>query len=174
MARRNEINLDITPAAGTPSYFMPAVTGGTLQATKITSIGDAPYVILPTDRIVALTAALTALRQITLPAANSLRAGERITVIDLVGGVSFANSLNVIRAGSDTINGVAANTLFLFNPFVGITLVSDGVSRWTTYSYTQFGTKDLWTEQSSGNAAPGGLGKHVPSGKRGRLCEQYG
>lgn len=94
-----------------------------------TAGGNSARTILSTERLVALTAALTAPRVWTLPAANAVAAGATIDVVDEVGGISSTNTLTLQRAGADTIDGAA--TLVLGNPYEGARLVSDGASKWT-------------------------------------------
>lgn len=91
--------------------------------------GDADYTVLTTDRFVGLTATLTAGRAWTLPAASAVPGGTAIVFADEAGGLSSANPITITRAGSDTING--ATTFVLGTARMGVTLVSDGISKWT-------------------------------------------
>jgi len=99
------------------------------RMTDSQSVGDAAVAITNNKREILLTAALSASRAYTLPAANLYPPGGRITFTDVVGTLTAANTAVITRAGSDTING--ATTLVLSSPFTSITLVSDGVSTWT-------------------------------------------
>ena len=74
-------------------------------AGQRTGRGDADYTILTTDRVVALTASLTAPRTWTLPAAADVAGGTAVDVIDEAGGIGSTNTLTITRAASDTING---------------------------------------------------------------------
>src|SRR5215475_6358200 len=127
MARRNEVNLDIT-TSGSNVYTFPAASG-TLLIGKITTYGDVSTTIASTDRVVATSATLTAARTWTLPAANALKAGEVITVIDAFGGINGANVLGVQRAGSDTIQK-QTSVIQLFSKYGSMALMTDGTSNW--------------------------------------------
>jgi hypothetical protein len=94
-----------------------------------TARGDANYTILTTDRLVAVTASLTAPRTFTLPAASAYPTGRVLTVVDEAGGVTSTNTLTVARAGSDTINGATSVVIKAANG--GISIESDGSSKWT-------------------------------------------
>jgi hypothetical protein len=92
-------------------------------------VGDAPATITNNKREILLTAALTASRAYTLPAASLYPPGGRVTFIDVLGTLTAVNSAVITRAGSDTING--GTTLTVTTPFTALTLVSDGTSTWT-------------------------------------------
>lgn len=76
-----------------------------------------------------LDAALTAVRTITLPAANAVGQGTTITFVDRAGYLGATNYLTIQRAGADTVNG--ATSINLTIPYSVIDFVSDGVSKWT-------------------------------------------
>lgn len=97
--------------------------------TTRTPRGDGNYVILNTDRYVGLTAALTAPRTWTLPAASAVPGGRLLLVQDEVGGVSGANTLTLVPAGTDKING--ATSYLLATARGGVELRSDGVGNWS-------------------------------------------
>lgn len=121
---------------------LPIGNGGTGQASaaaargssglnidQMTTVGDANYTILATDRTVQTNAAFTAPRTWTLPAASALNAGQSICFFDKQGTLTTSNTLTVSRAGSDTINGgtsVTRNTAYM-----GFCVYSDGVSKWS-------------------------------------------
>ncbi|GAA2817332.1 hypothetical protein EDC40_103636 [Aminobacter aminovorans] len=109
------------------------------QSTLATTRGDAAYAILATDRAVLLTAALTAGRIWSLPAASAYKAGRRLVVRDAVGGVSSTNTLTIQRAGTDTIDG--ATTLVLDTPWEGAELVSNGADAWSVMAVSAGNTK---------------------------------
>ena len=100
-----------------------------LNIDEMTSNGDSAYTILTTDRTVATSAALTAARTWTLPAANGVNAGQQLCVLDKAGGVTASNTLTIARAGADTINGAASTVLN--GAYQGVCLVSDGTSKWS-------------------------------------------
>ncbi len=115
---------------GTGQITAPAARGSSgLNIEALTSRGDAIYTILSTDRTVGTTATFTASRTWTLPAANSVNAGQEITVADYFGGVSSVNTLVIARSGSDTING--ATSVTINRAFDGFRLRSDGTSKWS-------------------------------------------
>lgn len=98
-------------------------------AGQRTARGDADYTILTTDRVVALTASLTAPRTWTLPAAANVTGGTAIDVIDEAAGIGSTNTLTIIRSASDTINGATTSVLNVAR--TGARLISDGISKWT-------------------------------------------
>jgi hypothetical protein len=98
---------------------------------EATSTGDANYTILSTDRTVYHTA-LTAARTDTLPAANSVNAGQEFHVVDFRGLSSATLTITLARSGTDTINGVTSVTAINAQYGAGI-YWSDGISRWTFY-----------------------------------------
>lgn len=130
-------NAASTTAAAWPDVLQCS-PGGTPQATGRmllkgptlkTSIGDAPYTILLTDRFVITSATLTAPRTWTLPAASTLLPGTKIQVSDLFGAINGSNSLTVAANGSDTINGQAS--IAFGAAYGGAIFQTDGVSKWT-------------------------------------------
>jgi hypothetical protein len=91
--------------------------------------GDANYSILISDRYVGLTAALTAVRTWTLPAASTVPGGRLVTIQDEAGGIAGANYLSIAPTGADLIDGV--NVPYLLKArFGGLSFRSDGSSRW--------------------------------------------
>lgn len=94
-----------------------------------TGTGDTAQSIGSSVRFAYTTAAFTAPRVWTLPAANSLPKGATLVVADVAGGVTQTNTLSVARAGSDTIdNGTPSFVINIPNGFVS--LRTDGVSKW--------------------------------------------
>lgn len=105
----------------------------TMGVDGYTSRGDAIYTILTTDRTVAVTAAFTAARIFTLPAANGVPAGHEIVIADAAANISASNTLTLARAGSDTINNAA--TTYVLNAAGAACLArSDGTSKWIIQS----------------------------------------
>lgn len=98
-------------------------------AGQRTGRGDADYTVLTTDRVVALTASLTAPRVWTLPAAANVAGGTTLDIIDEVGGIGSTNTLTITRSASDTINGATTSVLSIARS--GVRLTSDGISKWT-------------------------------------------
>lgn len=96
------------------------------------SHGDSDYTIISTDfPAISLTASLTAQRTWTLPLANTVPSGTQLRVQD-GGGINGANTLRVIRQGSDTFVGtnVAGNIYTLPTIYSSVTVTSNGVSGW--------------------------------------------
>lgn len=118
-------------ASGGTNASTPATAraSGGLNIDQLTSHGDSNYSILATDRRVGTSAALTASRTWTLPAASSVNAGQELIVADYVGGVSNTNTLTVQRSGSDTVNGSTSITINVTNG--AYLFISDGVSRFS-------------------------------------------
>ncbi|WP_157158780.1 hypothetical protein [Bradyrhizobium genomosp. III] len=127
------------PAFSVPVPVASGGTGGITAATARGSSGinvesytphnDSNYTILASDRTVGTSEALTSARTWTLPAANSVNAGQAITVADYFGGVTSTNTLTIQRAGSNTING---STSVVINVAYGrYEFRSDGVSKWS-------------------------------------------
>lgn len=106
-----------------------AITCPTCVLISATPRGNSDYTVLSTDRYVYTTAAFTAPRTWTLPAANSLAAGTTIWVQDAISAVSATNTLTVARAGADLIDG-GGTTLVISSAAGGITFTTDGVSNW--------------------------------------------
>jgi len=99
-----------------------------LNIEAFTGHGDSIYTILTTDRVVGTNATFTASRNWTLPAASAVNPGQPIVVADFYGGVTAINTLVIVRAGTDTINGGSSVTIdAAYGAFI---LWSDGVSKW--------------------------------------------
>ncbi len=93
-----------------------------------TAVSDANYAILATDRYVATSVAFSAPRSWTLPPASTMNPGQEIVIYDEAGAVTAANTLTILRSGTDTVNGAAS---FVLNrAFQGISLRTDGVGKW--------------------------------------------
>lgn len=169
---------------------VPIASGGTAQTTAAAargasglniesthSTGDAIVSIAATTRAEVTSAAFTASRAWTLPAANGVNAGQTLAIVDEANGVSASNTLVVTRAGSDTIvaQGTTVTTVALASPGAAILLMSDGSSKWLvlairqapqvtvlttgagTYS-TPNGASFLTVEGAGGGAGGGGSG----------------
>jgi hypothetical protein len=105
-----------------------ATAGGWPAALETrTSVSDAAYSALVTDRLVAYTA-LTAARVVTLPAAASYPSGARLTIVDESGACSSTKTITVTRAGSDTIDGATSTTLN--GAYQAVALESNGSNAW--------------------------------------------
>lgn len=92
-----------------------------------TEVDDTNYGVQNTDRYVAV-AAITAARTLTLPAANTLDAGQSIYIVDEVGGLDDTKTLTIARGAADTIDG--ANSVVLSSPYAAVRLTSNGATKW--------------------------------------------
>lgn len=99
-------------------------------------VGDTAYTITPADRNILTSAAFTASRAWTLPAAAAVKAGTAIVIADQQNTLTSTNTLVITRAGADTIvsQGTTVNTFTLFTAGANVTLISDGVSKWNIIS----------------------------------------
>jgi hypothetical protein len=98
------------------------------------TFSNANYTVNATDRYVAQTGSLSAVRTVTLPAANAVAAGYEITIADESGSANNSNYITISRAGSDTIGNPEAlsttTSARLAQGYSTIKLRSDGTSRW--------------------------------------------
>ena len=97
-----------------------------------TTVADASYTALPSDRTIAYTA-LTAARVVTLPAASAYPTGTQLLVVDEAGACSATNTITLSRVGADTING--ASTAILAFAFGYMALESNGAGKWTQVDF---------------------------------------
>jgi hypothetical protein len=108
---------------------------------SMTAHGDANVAIGGGERIAYLNANLsTGGRSWTLPTAVSLRAGEAISVIDQVGGITTSGAsaahLFINVNGTDVMQGPIGGTYEMTYPYQGVTFVSDGTSKWYPVSHS--------------------------------------
>ena len=140
----NAANITTGTLANARLGVIPLANGGTGQITaplaraaaglnidEYTAHGDSNYTILATDRTVGTSAALTAPRTWTLPAANSVNAGQHLTIVDTANGVTPINTLTIARAGADTISTGVTTTALALTAGGRYDLISDGVSKWS-------------------------------------------
>lgn len=116
---------DGATVGGIPMARLDEITEDTYR-----EFGNAAVTVQISDGRLALNAALTAARTVTLPAANTVPAGKTYRVSDKVGGINGANVLNLTRVGSDTING-GTGPVSLSVARGQWEIISDGVSNWT-------------------------------------------
>jgi hypothetical protein len=93
-----------------------------------TPIGDADYAASVNDRYLGLTAQLTAIRTITLPAAATVPPGRQLVLQDEAGGVSPAFYHSLVPTGADTIYGGAS--WLQKTKRGGVVLRSNGSNAW--------------------------------------------
>jgi hypothetical protein len=94
-----------------------------------TTVSDASYAVLATDRTVAYTA-LTAARAVALPASSAYPTGTRLLIVDETGNCGVTKTITVNAAGADTIDGAAFGVVNQAFGFIG--LESSGAGNWTT------------------------------------------
>lgn len=149
-ARYQPLDSDLTTIAGltpTTDNFLAAASSAWASRTpaqarvqigldKRTTVNNADYTILATDRYIAQIGTLSAARTLTLPAANSVNAGQQIIIKDESGTITATNTLTITRAGSDTIDG--ATSIALNIPRCWMRLVSDGTSKWSILGGSPF------------------------------------
>jgi len=111
------------------SAWVTALVAQVAQGISYKSPGDTNTTLLSTDRIIVVATPLTAPRTWTLPTAASVSNGVQYRILDIVGGISSANTLTIAAAGGDTINGLPAR--ILASPRAEALLMSDGVSTWS-------------------------------------------
>lgn len=108
-------------------FGAPPVENRLMKMGRSAQAGN--YTILITDPTYIGVTSTAAPRTITLPAASAVPAGKTFTVKD-ESGAAVTNNITVSRAGSDTIDG--ATTKVINTNYGGVTLYSDGVSKWFT------------------------------------------
>lgn len=154
-----------------------------LNVESATGHGDSNYTIVATDRFVYTTAAFTAARTWTLPAASAVNAGGSIVLADLANGVSSGFVLIVARAGSDLIYGLdgtgndngASSAVVLTGPGGKAELTSDGTSKWFVRSLQGVNSGTNTGDQTitlTGNVTGSGTGSFattLASGNAGNL-----
>ena len=113
----------------TTSITWTQFQSGSSSASAITEVGDTDYAILSTDWIIVTSAALTAPRTWTLPAASAIAPSHPIFVFDRKGGITSTNTITIARNGSDTIDEIAFNPV-LNSAYSGIRLYSNQSSKW--------------------------------------------
>jgi hypothetical protein len=116
-------------------YRLDNIIAGATGLDSRTPRGDANYSILITDRYIGLTAALTAVRTFTLPAASTVPGGRIVTIQDEVGGISGANYLSFVPTGADTLNG--ASSYLLKAKYGGVSFRSNGTNAWNVITLAQ-------------------------------------
>jgi hypothetical protein len=115
---------------------LSAIPVGAMAAANATQ-GDANISISSSTRTVVIGTAFTAARTATLPAANSLPAGQAIRIVDYGGNLSAGGSDAILPGGSDTENGATASGCtgsilcqVMAAPGTVAIATTDGVSNW--------------------------------------------
>lgn len=89
-----------------------------------------PIALVPTDRQIYTTAALTGTQAIQLPLANSVEIGTRVDMVDLAGGATNVNTVTGVKqvGSGDTVRGTA-----VINAAYGkVSFRSDGTANWVS------------------------------------------
>jgi hypothetical protein len=94
--------------------------------------GDANATIAANARVAAVNAALTVARTLTLPAVNIANSPPYIVVIDEARGITASNTLTLVPAAGDNINGLSS--LVLSTAGAAVILERDYANRWTAIS----------------------------------------
>lgn len=113
------------------TWILTSDPGSTVTAT---TFGDADATMSSSYTTFQSSAALTAARTLTLPAASAYPAGTSIRVSDVFGGVTATNTLTLQQASSDTING--STSVVVADTNGGAILVTDGTSKWAAHRLT--------------------------------------
>lgn len=111
----------------TPGGWAAARLSETVTNAR-TSVVDAAYNVLASDRSIAFTA-LTASRNVSLPAASAFPVGTPLTIFDESGSCSATSAIVVAANGSDKIDG--AGTANIGTPYGYLVLQTNGASKWT-------------------------------------------
>lgn len=116
---------------GTSQTTAPAARGPNgLNIDERTTVNNANYSAVSTDRYIAQIGTLTGSITITLPAASSVNAGQELYVGDESGTASTTDVITVAGNGTDTINGSASKTIRSAYGFM--LLKSNGSNGWFT------------------------------------------
>lgn len=105
-----------------------AAARASLGIDRRTTVSDANYTILATDKVVAQNGTMSAARIFTLPAASTVQAGAEIIVIDESGSVDSTNKITVQRNGTDTIDG--STSIEILQAYGFLKLICDGSNSW--------------------------------------------
>lgn len=138
-----QVTGNISGNAANVTGVVAIVNGGTSQTTaqsargpsglnidERTTVNNTNYTVVSTDRYVAQIGTMSASRTFTLPAANSINAGQVLMIIDESGTVSTTNTIIITPAGADKINQ-SASSATIRTGFGRAMLFSDGTSNWT-------------------------------------------
>lgn len=107
-----------------------AAARAALDIARRTTVSNADYTIVATDKYVSQITTLTANRTFTLPAASAYPAGEELVVSDQSFSASKQFPITVSRAGSDVFHDGSTSVNIDFKGGI-LRLISDGTSKWT-------------------------------------------
>jgi hypothetical protein len=155
----NTMKGNATGGSASPTDLTAAQSRVNQAIDKRTAVADAAYVILSTDKTVALTS-ITVSRIFTLPAASSVNAGFELIVEDESGSLSASITLTIQRAGADTVNG--ATSEIMSQAYGQRKLISDGTSKWSFSGGVLYSSKNL-SDLASASTARTNLGLSLTS-----------
>ena len=104
-----------------------------LDIDRRTTVDNAAYTILVTDKVVAQIGTMSAARIFTLPSAALFPSGGELIIIDESGSVTSTNKITVQRDGTDTIDGATSKEITEAYGF--LRLVCDGSDSWKVANY---------------------------------------
>ncbi len=113
------------PAAGIPIAVLKAQF-----FAGLTGVNDVAYALVASDVSIAYTA-ISAARIVTLLPAANFNPGYKLTIFDSSGNATASHTITVAPTGADLINGANASLLAISSAYSGVTLESDGISKWT-------------------------------------------
>lgn len=113
-------------AAATPTFR--ALATADLPLVRQT-FANADVTLSAGTTYLAQTGALSASREVTLPLANSVPAGHRIILADESGTATVSNTLQLVRAGSNIINGQTTLQV-ITSPYGQAAITSNGANDW--------------------------------------------
>lgn len=99
-----------------------------LSIDRRTTVSDADYTILATDKVVSQIGTMSDARTFSLPAASTVEAGAEIVIIDESGSVTSTNKIIVQRNGTDTIDGLTS--VEILQAYGILRLICDGGNSW--------------------------------------------
>jgi hypothetical protein len=121
-------------SASCPGNLPPAGVG--VQAGQSpTGIGDNATALPSGHYNYATSASMTAARSHNLPDSVTQGVGD-IEILDAKQTVTGTNTLTVVAAGTDKLNGVTNGTVVLYSSGAGVGLSNDGAGNWTVKWYS--------------------------------------
>jgi hypothetical protein len=121
------------------------LSGGIAISGRVTA-SDEDLLVPDYARQVSQIGTMTAARELTIPTALEVPAGEEIEIIDESGTVTGTNTITVVCSGSDTIvsaTAAASPTYVMTSGYEFLKLTSDGASQWTVTGSSSGAAGDL-------------------------------
>ena len=120
---------NLTGVATTSHQATHRLGGTDVITPAMQTMSDANVTVSATVTIVGTSATFTAPRTVTLPSASTVPSGLSINIIDTFGAINGANTLTILRAGTDTINGITS--ISMGAPRSVRQLFSNGSNAWS-------------------------------------------